>query len=387
MESSSKESTSNSKIIVLKSLSSSSIKDIEPKSDSNTIELLNTKYSNTAILKKLENENFSNKKIGHFSKKQTNLLLLNKNKFKSNEYKQQVNCKTSNIEIETKNLLDNLSLNISKEISLEPSFETLEKSFNLFFKNHFIDSVYNLVDYYEEYLVQNLKVIKKMQFYFNQSSYLESFKIIKEKIGCNIILDYSQPYLIFDLDETLIHTELFSLNQKYDFTISFLNKDSQGNDLEEIYGVYMRPNVYQFLESVKGKFKLGLMTASVMIYAKEVLEKSKLESFFDFVIDREYCIKVHKFYIKDLGIFNSENSKLNCILIDNNIYSFASCLDQGTLISSFTSDYGDEELKDLENYIDEHLLPNKSNIIKANNNYYLYRELMNNLNLESDETF
>ena len=347
-----------------KSLKLSDFKDQEPKTESKAL----VKFSKKNISFKNSNLN-----VGHLSKKNSAMNYISS---------QNINTDSSSNTNPNSKKPSNTTTNKTNNFFFNQMTLEFEEKFLAYYKTHFIDSAYNQVGYYEEYLIQNLKVIKNMQFFFNESTYDSSFSIIQDKIS-SLNIDYSQPYLIFDLDETLIHTEEFVDGKPY-YSKIVLQSDT---DFEQILGMYLRPYAIELLEFAKGKFKLLLLTAAQSDYAIKVLRAAKLDGYFDYVLDREYCIKVKDFYIKDVTVFNTSFNKLNCILIDNNIYSFAPCLNQGTLVSSFFNDMKDEELKDLMNYIETILIPNSSDIITANNNYYMYHEIMLNLNLESEENF
>jgi hypothetical protein len=255
---------------------------------------------------------------------------------------------------------------------------------------HYIDSSNNVPEYYEDYIVQNLKVIKNMQFFFNECSYDELFCNINKKVLDEIKLDYDKPYLIFDLDETLIHSELIQDKPKsfYDRTFKSKMKMQNSEECEVDIGIMIRPGAYEFLDWTKQYFQLGLMTAAEMDYANNVIKTCEMEKYFDFVFDRDYCIPLKGFYIKDMSIFNSNYAKLKVLLIDNNIFSFANSLQQGVLISSFYYDKEDTEFKEMKNYFEEKILNTDDiceNMININNNYYMYQELMSNLNQDSDE--
>lgn len=270
--------------------------------------------------------------------------------------------------------IHSLFMTISEEVS--------KKYYNSFDKN-FIDSRFNLPEFYEEYVVQNIKVIKNIQFFFQQADYETKYDSIKARIKTE--LDYSKPYLFFDLDETLIHTESYIESKKnlYDKIISFVTTNEEGKENIDYYGVFVRPKVEDFLIWAKNNFSLAIFTASEMNYAEKVLKEVDLLKYFDFVLDRSYTIEVKGFMVKDMSIFNSTYDKLNALLVDNNIYSFANSLKQGILISSFYDDKNDDELKELKEYIEKYLLEDTSNIIAINDGYYMYNELMSNIDEEA----
>jgi len=164
-----------------------------------------------------------------------------------------------------------------KRLSLE-----MESKYEKILDEHYIDCSNNLPENYEDYIVQNLNVIKNMQFFFNESNYDDIFAKINKKVLDEINLDYSKPYLIFDLDETLIHSELIQEKPKsfYDKTFKS-NLDNEEDNIIDI-GIMIRPGSYEFLNWAKQYFRLGLITAAEITYAHKVLECCEMEKYFDF---------------------------------------------------------------------------------------------------------
>lgn len=269
----------------------------------------------------------------------------------------------------------NLFSNIMKE---------MDSLFDDAMKNYFIDMIHNKPEYYEEYLIQNLKVIKRMLYMFNQTSYDELFTKLAERITNEFNIDYSEHYLIFDLDETLIHSEEYNESNKHLYSkilpLKYIDPLTKC-EKEDLLGIYIRPYCHEFIKWASENFKLILFTAAEKVYAKNVLEICELSKYFDHILDREFTIQIKNFHIKDLSIFNL-NEKLNCLILDNNLFSFANSLQQGILLSSFYSDMEDKELLDMKTYLEEFIVPDKEAMIDTNNSNYMYHELM--LKLEFD---
>ncbi len=269
----------------------------------------------------------------------------------------------------------NLFVNIMKE---------MDSLFDDAMKNYFIDIIHNQPEYYEEYLIQNLKVIKRMLYLFNQTSYDEMFTHKAERISKEYDINYSETYLIFDLDETLIHSEEYDESKKHLYSkilpLKYVDPLTK-IEKEELLGIYIRPYCHEFIKWASENFKLILFTAAEKVYAKSVLDICDLSRYFDHILDREFTIQVKNFHVKDLSIFNL-NEKLNCLIFDNNIFSFANSLQQGILISSFYSDIDDKELIDMKTYLEDFIVADKESMIDTNNSNYMYHELM--LKLEFD---
>lgn len=287
---------------------------------------------------------------------------------------------------------DKFDNNIKDKKSSEKNIHSLLKTiteevtikYNNSFDKNFIDSRFNLPEYYEEYVVKNIKVIKNIQFFFQQCDYETSYDKIKSDLS--IEFDYSKPYLFFDLDETLIHSEIFDESRQslYDKIVSFPITTEEGKEEIETFGIFIRPKVEEFLKWVKQHFTLAIFTAAEMNYAEKVLKVVGIFDYFETILDRSSTINVKGFMIKDMSIFNSTYEKLNALIIDNNIYSFSNSLKQGILISSFYEDKNDNELAELRNYIEKFLLEDVSNIISINDGYYMYHELMSNIDEEAN---
>ena len=259
-----------------------------------------------------------------------------------------------------------------------------EEAFNSSYDNYYIDSSNNLPEYYEQYVVENLRIIKNMQFFFHQDYYDKTFDEIQKDINEKVELDYTKAYIIFDLDETLIHSEIENPTNSnlYDkkFTMKiFPNLENHNEFITETFGVFIRPKIYDFLTWLKQYFRLAIWTAAEEDYALDVLKTCDLESYFDFVLSRKHTINVKNFYIKDLSLLNTKFEKLNCLIVDNNIYSFACCISQGILISSFYQDKSDEEVDELQKYFTDNIISNIDCMVHTNNDYYLYQVLMTNL--------
>lgn len=266
--------------------------------------------------------------------------------------------------------------------------DDLEKLLDEAISHYFIDSAYNQPETYEDYLIQNLKVINRMQFEFNKGSYDAKFNALLNKLSSNKVidqLDYDQPYLIIDLDETLIHSEMFNEEKAhlYDkvIEVSYLS-DVDDNEHKDKIGVFIRPLCFDFLNWVKEYFRLILFTAAESEYVDKVLTACGISQFFDIILDREYTIQVRDFKIKDLSIFNIE-SKLNCLILDNNIYSFACSLPQGILISSFLYDKEDDELNGIMEYLKTKIIENLSNMVEVNGSFFMYQDIMNSIDFNA----
>lgn len=383
--------SSNSPIKV-KTKMSFNFKEIEPKASTDAVKKINFKSSNLNVLSHQSKKHIMDNKMSTGLLKQiiqkqssqtTNLI--NKKSTKqlaeagsSEDLQDAVISEYSrgNLKKTTKNM-KNENQNLYQKIH-----EEMDSLFVEAMKLYFIDSMYNLPEYYEEYLIQNLKVIKRMLFFLNEESYDDEYNKRLKMIEDNIDLDYSMPYLLIDLDETLIHSEVYKEeNQdKYHKIIDVPYND--GTVKIQRLGIYIRPGSKEFLEWANQYFKLVLFTAAEGKYAKLVLEECKFIQYFSSLLDREYTIVIKKFHLKDLSIFNG-SEKLNCLLLDNNIFSMASSLSQGILISSFYTDPTDTELNEIKKYLEEKIITNIDDMINTNSEHFMYQELMLRLEFET----
>lgn len=200
---------------------------------------------------------------------------------------------------------------------------------------------------YETYVINTLRIIKKMAVFMNSKEYYELLEGVKSKITYDFSKD-NIPWLILDLDETLIHSINLS---KREFCTDHDNKILDIKILDINYGIYIRPYVKKFLDYAIKNFKLCLFTASGDLYASEIIKAVGISDYFSLVLTREHCIKIsEKFYLKDLSIFPNLESVL---IVENNLLSFAKHLSNGILLNSYCCDKSDTELFELIDYLEE----------------------------------
>ena len=329
-------------------------------------------------------------------------------------------------------LSDNLSLPFKKPSEeSSPNFElisrlnspkTISKKINLNLKQfeyevsklNFcpIGSNSNIAGNYDQYLATTLSHIVQMRnIKFDYA--LESPSIYENypKKDIETISLSPKKILVLDLDETLIHADFdkeFENNKniKYDATISFFSEEEEENcSNDKIYdftdnessltdddskdysnrkvlntvGIFLRPNVKQFLEEVSKYFEVGIFTASVPEYADAVINYLDPESkLIKFRLYRNNCINVGDLLrVKNLKIF--KNIPLNkIILVDNNMYSFAPQLNNGVLINSFINDKNDNELLNVLSYLINYILP-CDDVRKVNAQFFGFKNILDNM--------
>ena len=155
--------------------------------------------------------------------------------------------------------------------------------------------------------------------------------------------------LLVDMDETLIHSEEWRANAKYDEVVSIVNPQGR---VEKI-GVYVRPYCIEFLERMSQNFEVVVFTAAREDYASKVIDKldptGKLISGRLF---RQHCSNAAGSLVKDFRVIGNRRPE-NIILVDNLIYSFAADLDNGIHIKSYVDGRDDYELEYLANVLDK----------------------------------
>ena len=273
-----------------------------------------------------------------------------------------------------------------------------------------IGSSENISGNYDNYLYETLTHIAQMKnIKFNYA--LES-PLIYENYPYEIIDRLSlsnKKILILDLDETLIHADFdeeFANSQsiKYDAKISFYSeencldrnsllkdddnestsdddsKDYSNEKILNVVGIFLRPGVRQFLEEVSKNFEVGIFTASVPEYANAVINYLDPDNkFIKFRLYRNNCVNVGNLLkVKNLNIFKNIPIK-KIIMVDNNIYSFSSQLNNGILINSFYNDKNDNELSNVLNYLNNYILP-AEDVRKINEQFFGFKKIVDDIN-------
>jgi CTD small phosphatase-like protein 2 len=155
--------------------------------------------------------------------------------------------------------------------------------------------------------------------------------------------------IVFDLDETLIHSvdDVNTENPQLLIPIKF------SDDPEPlIAGVNIRPYAKECLMEANQNFQVIVFTASEQEYADPIIDVLDPEgTLIQARYYRQHCVRANDCYIKDLRIFH-ERSLADIILVDNSVYSFAYQLDNGVPIVSYYHDEKDEEMLHLKFYLD-----------------------------------
>lgn len=201
-----------------------------------------------------------------------------------------------------------------------------------------IDPSYNIPGKYDLYV--NTALGSLVQFKDFLSGYWRKTTLMdSKKLENTLNAQYDRKCLVLDLDETLIHADFEMKMPNPDCQLSF---EYQNEEIR--FNLFLRPGVIEFLHLVSQYYEVVLFTASVREYADAIL--SVLDphmAVFSSRFYRDDCINLNNLvYLKDLSVLNVAIEKI--AIVDNSIYSFATHLSNGMLISSFYYDKEDSEL-------------------------------------------
>ena len=180
---------------------------------------------------------------------------------------------------------------------------------------------------------------------------------------------------IFDLDETLMHSEVNLKNFNNENNIITILLPSQKTAK---IGVYIRPNWEEAIIKISKFYCIVVYTASYESYANAVLDFMDPENkYFYNRLYRNNCINIKNnekyIYIKDMSIFEEFDEK-DIVIIDNSVTSFAFHLNNGIPILPYYNQEKDFELLlcacYLENIVNEYDL-REINKKYMKLNYYL----------------
>ena len=195
---------------------------------------------------------------------------------------------------------------------------------------------------------------------------------------------------IFDLDETLAHSEYKNIkNSQHILTIKLPSEKSVK------IGLNIRPHLIEALKEISKNYYIVIYTASDHHYADTVLDfiDTKKE-FFKYRLYRRNCKYMKdkfddkiKFYCKDLEIFEGIDLK-DMVIIDNSILSYALQLNNGIPIMPYKDSKKDFELMFLAGYLNS--ICEFEDLREANKKFIKLEELVNDykkneLSLVDDE--
>ena len=152
--------------------------------------------------------------------------------------------------------------------------------------------------------------------------------------------------LVLDLDETLIHSNFFNLeNSKFDIYLELVIE----NRKMQIH-VLIRPGVEEFLEKMSKLFEIVIFTASLSQYAIPIIEQLDKKKLCNFKLFREHCSFMNNSFTKDLKKLNRNMNDI--IIIDNNPNCYILNSENGIPIKSWLNDINDRELIKIIPYLE-----------------------------------
>ena len=286
------------------------------------------------------------------------------------------NFQNSKIDNKNLNLIDSESdsstLSSEDECSLVQKSNTnsIENVNNIIIKNlnlNYISIKENFPGNYDNYIKNSLYDIYLIKNKINFEKYYSN------KINLNI--NNNKQILFIDLDETLIHSDIYDkksfIINNYDKILKF-----KYDNLYYYIGINFRKNLNFFLKKVSKYFNLILFTASYKEYADVIIDYIDPENnIFKKRFYKESCINLDdNINIKDLNIFNDIDLKRS-IILDNNIYSFCNNLNNGILINSFFEGE-DDDLINIYYYLDNYI-KNCEDVRKVNENLFGFEKFLN----------
>ena len=296
----------------------------------------------SSLLKNNISENFQNSKINN-----KNLNLID-SESDSSTLSSEDEC--SLVQKSNTNSIENVNNIIIKNLNL--NYILIKENFPGNYDNYIKNSLYDI------YLIKN-----KINFE----------KYYSNKINLNI--NNNKQILFIDLDETLIHSDIYDkksfIINNYDKILKF-----KYDNLHYYIGINFRKNLNFFLKKVSKYFNLILFTASYKEYADVIIDYIDPENnIFKKRFYKESCINLDdNINIKDLNIFNDIDLKRS-IILDNNIYSFCNNLNNGILINSFFEGE-DDDLINIYYYL-ENYIKNSEDVRKVNENLFGFEKFLN----------
>ena len=298
----------------------------------------------SSLLKNNISENFQNSKINNENFNKIDSESDSSTLSSEDECSLVQNSNTNSIENDNNIILKNLNLN----------YISIKENFPGNYDNYVKNSLYDI------YLIKN-------KINFN--------KYYSNKINLNF--DNNKQLLFIDLDETLIHSDIYDKKPfniiNYDKILKF-----KFDNLYYYIGINFRKNLKNFLKKVSKYFNLILFTAAYQEYADVIIDYIDPENiFFKKRFYRESCINLNdNINIKDLNIFNDIDLK-HSVILDNNIYSFCNNLKNGILINSFFEGE-DDDLMNIYYYLDNYI-KNSQDVRKVNENLFGFEKFLNSI--------
>lgn len=155
---------------------------------------------------------------------------------------------------------------------------------------------------------------------------------------------------VFDLDDTLVHSEINPENETFDYMINCLLKNKNTK-----IGVNIRPFLKEALQEIRKHYIIVVFSSNSKPFSDLILNHIDPQgTLFAMRLYKHDCtvfkLENEIFYIKDLRIFKT--IPLNrIVIIDKSIISFALQIENGIPILPFVNNKQDNELQILVNYL------------------------------------
>jgi len=153
--------------------------------------------------------------------------------------------------------------------------------------------------------------------------------------------------LVFDLDETLIHTLPSKRNDEADKLVEVKRLHE---DMLQV-GFKIRPGYLEIISQLKPLYNLVIMTSSVECYAEAVYKAiDPKKSIFQLMLAKGHCINYSGKMVKDLRIFEGV-PLADIIIVDNFAYAYCLQQDNGIPILPYYAQEEDFELFGLAEFL------------------------------------
>ena len=123
------------------------------------------------------------------------------------------------------------------------------------------------------------------------------------------------------------------------------------NDWELKY-VKMRPGVKTLLKELYPLYEIVVFTSAEKSYAREIIEKviDPGQKLIGHLLTKEHCVKVGRYYIKDLRVIANREMQ-NMMILDHSIVSFSAQVNNGVRVSPFKGNNSDAALFPIINFL------------------------------------
>ena len=157
---------------------------------------------------------------------------------------------------------------------------------------------------------------------------------------------------MFDLDETLIHSQKDISTCAKIVKVNIYNTSINNGSNYVLLGVNIRPCLKELFMQLKDKFHFVIFTSAFKKYADPIIDLiDPYGEIFCLRLYRHHCVQVmlhnEVCYVKDLRIFTGIVDLDNVVIVDNSIMSFCYQTYNGVPILPFYDNTNDKEIMHL----------------------------------------